>query len=108
MNVTDPVQTLPPYLAETADMVRAAFPKGIPEEVYQPVLALLVRGMSQRTLAQVMSYCTGRSYFVAYHDALGAASAADSGHVISPAYERAARACANTATMGGWRNPTRS
>jgi len=92
MNASDRVLELPPYLVETADMVCAAFPNGIPAEAYHPVLVLLVRGMSQRTLAQVISYCTGRSYFVAYHDALGAASAADSGPVISPAYERAARA----------------
>jgi hypothetical protein len=71
MNVTDPGQTLPPYLVETADMIRAAFPDGVSDEAYRPLLALLLEGMSFRTLATVVSYCTGESYYKVYNDVLG-------------------------------------
>jgi hypothetical protein len=92
MNASDPVRQLPPYLVETAEMIRAAFPEGVPEEAYHPLLALLVQGMSQRALARVISYCTGKPYIDAYHDALGAGSPSDPGPIGSPAYERVARA----------------
>jgi hypothetical protein len=71
MNTPQPVTTLPPYLTETADMVRAAFPNGVPEEAYLPLLALLLEGMSFRTLATVGSYCTGKPYGRVYNDVLG-------------------------------------
>ncbi len=92
MNSDDPVRELPTYLVETADLIRAAFPGGISEEAYYPLLALLVRGMSQRALARVISYCTGKTYSNAYHDALGAGSPTDPGPPGSPAYEKVARA----------------
>jgi hypothetical protein len=71
MNMTEPVTTLPPYLTETAEMVRAAFPNGVPEEAYFPLLALLLEGMSFRTLATVGSFCTGKPYVRVYNDVLG-------------------------------------
>ena len=52
MSTSDPVQTLPPYLVETGEMIRAAFPDGIAEEAYGPLLTLLLEGMSFRTLAR--------------------------------------------------------
>jgi hypothetical protein len=92
VNLDDPVRELPPYLMETAELIRATFPEGISEEAYYPLLALLVRGMSQRALARVISYCTGKAYIDAYHDALGAGSPTDPGPPGSPAYEKVARA----------------
>jgi hypothetical protein len=92
MNSDDPVRELPPYLVETADLIRATFPDVVPEEAYYPLLTLLVRGMSQRALARVISYCTGKTYIDAYHDVLGAGFATDPGPPGSPAYEKVARA----------------
>ena len=67
-------QSLRPALRATADMIKAAFPDGVPESAYRSLLALLAEGMSFRGLAEVVSYCTGRPYAVAYNDVLAAAS----------------------------------
>jgi hypothetical protein len=92
MNASDPVEQLPPYLVDTANLIRAAFPDGVSEEAYHPLLTLLVRGMSQRALARVISHCTGKPYIHAYHDVLGAASPFEPGTAGSPAYERVEQA----------------
>ncbi len=59
-------------LHATASMIRAAYPRGVPEAAYRPLLALLYEGMSFRGVAEVMSRCTGRPYSVVYNDTLGA------------------------------------
>jgi hypothetical protein len=91
MSVSDSVRELPPELVETAAMIRAAYPHGIPEDAYLPLLALLVEGMSFRALAKVLSYCTGKTYIQVYHDTLGVASPYGPKVTASPAYETVAR-----------------
>jgi hypothetical protein len=63
-----------PELQATADMLRAAYPAGIPDVVYRPLLRLLSEGMSFRRVAEVVSSLTGKPYPVVYNDVLAAAS----------------------------------
>jgi hypothetical protein len=74
--MTQPIDAgqLPPYLRSTQEMLRRAYPEGIPEDDYLPLLALLHAHMSFRTLARVMADATGRAYETVYQDVLGAAS----------------------------------
>lgn len=60
-------------------MIRAAFPAGIPEVCYQPLLILLNERLSFRRVAEVMACCTGKSYFVVYNDVLAAVALAETG-----------------------------
>ena len=55
-------------------MIHATFPNGVPEEAYLPLLALLHACMSFRSIATVVSHCTGKSYITVYHDVMGAVS----------------------------------
>lgn len=49
-------------------MLECAFPNGIDEEDYLPLLAVLYDEMSDRTLARVIADFTGRDYFVVLND----------------------------------------
>jgi hypothetical protein len=61
---------LPASLQSTYRLISSAFPDGIPDEAYWPLLALLSPGMSFRGLAEIMSYFTGIDYALIYHDVL--------------------------------------
>jgi hypothetical protein len=74
MNPPSQATGLPPELRDTFEMIRAAFPEGVSESVYRPLLALLYEGMSFRGVAGVVAYCTGRPYSLVYNDVLGAVS----------------------------------
>jgi hypothetical protein len=65
---------VPDHLRDTIEMVRAAYPTGIPEDEYPALLVLLSEGMGQRTLAELMAACTGKEYPLTYHDVLAAQS----------------------------------
>jgi len=65
---------LPPEHRSTAAMIRAAFPNGVSDEAYLPLLALLHERMSFRSIATVVPHCTDRSYIDVYHDMMGAVS----------------------------------
>jgi hypothetical protein len=77
MSAPDTIESLTPELRGTAILVRKAFPAGVPESAYQPLLALLYEGMSLRGVAQVVAYCTGKPLPVVYNDVLGAVALAD-------------------------------
>jgi hypothetical protein len=66
---------LPPELRETFEMVHAAFPDGVPEDAYRPLLFLLCASMSFRPLATVVAAATGKDYPEVYNDVLGVGSA---------------------------------
>lgn len=51
---------LPQPLWSAARMLRSAFPPGIPDTAYGPVLALLYEHFSDRHLAQLMADATGK------------------------------------------------
>ena len=55
---------------ETLAMLRSAFPAGVAEPEYLPLLSLLVTRMSYRAMANVIAQLTGRDFSTAYHDAL--------------------------------------
>jgi hypothetical protein len=75
MNTSDEKGNLLPVHRSTVEMLRAAFPNGVPEDAYLPLLALLHECMSFRSIATVVSHCTGKSYITVYHDVMGAISA---------------------------------
>ena len=79
--------TVPAHLQNTFEMVRAAYPNGIPEEEYPALVVLLSEGMGQRTLAELLAACTGKEYPLTYHDVLAAQSPVST---IKPAAERVA------------------
>lgn len=69
-----PRENLRPELRATADMIRAAYPVGVPDSAYRPLLRLLSEEMSFRAVAEVVSRVTGKPYPVVYNDVLAAAS----------------------------------
>ena len=62
------------HLQETYRMVHSAYSEGIPSECYHPMLALLSENMSQRALAELMAYCTGKDFARVFHDVLSVQS----------------------------------
>jgi hypothetical protein len=75
MNTSAQKDELRPEHRSTAAMIRAAFPNGVPDEAYLPLLALLHECMSFRSIAAVIPHCTtNKSYIDVYHDVMGAVS----------------------------------
>ncbi len=74
--MVDTVQAadLPDYFQSTLEMVRAAFPEGINDENYYPLLVLLSEGIGQRGLARFMAALTGKPMSGVYNDVLGVQS----------------------------------
>ncbi len=60
--------TIPFHLQSTYKLIQCAFPKGIDSEAYKPLLALLSEEMSDRNLAEVIAYYSGRDYSVVLND----------------------------------------
>lgn len=58
-------------------MVACAFPEGVSEDEYWPLMALLGAGMSYRSVAAFMGMLFQRDPIPMYHDALMAASSAE-------------------------------
>ncbi len=72
MSVYTGAEQVPSYLRGTYDMLVAAFPNGVPEALYLPLLALLADHMSQRNVATVIALLTGKNATLVYHDILTA------------------------------------
>jgi hypothetical protein len=60
--------TIAPHLQSTYQLIKSAFPNGIESQVYLPLLALLYDEMSDRNLAEVLAYYTGKDYGVVLND----------------------------------------
>ncbi len=65
------------YLPETPDestamFIQCAFPNGLPEEEYFPLLYILRHEMSSRAAASFVGMLLGKGQVEIYHDALGA------------------------------------
>ncbi|MDB9510259.1 DUF3349 domain-containing protein [Kamptonema animale CS-326] len=60
--------TIAPYLLSTYKLIGRAFPNGINQEDYLPLLALLYEQMSDRNLAEVIAYYTGKDYYIVLND----------------------------------------
>ncbi|MEG3848973.1 DUF3349 domain-containing protein [Microcoleus sp. herbarium19] len=56
------------YLSSTYKLIQRAFPDGIKEEDYFPLLALLYDEISDRNLAEVMAHSTGKDYSIVLND----------------------------------------
>ena len=52
--------TISPHLQSTYKLIQCAFPKGIEPQNYLPLLALLSEEMSDRKLAEVVAYYSGK------------------------------------------------
>lgn len=60
--------TIPPYLKSTYKLISCAFADGIEPEEYLALLAILDDELSDRNLAEVVAYCTGKDYRVVLND----------------------------------------
>lgn len=67
-------KTIPTHLVSTHQLLQCAFPQGISEEFYLPLLSILYEELSDRNLAQVISEFTGRDYHVVLNDVYRIAS----------------------------------
>jgi hypothetical protein len=63
-----------PFLESTAELIAAAFPAGIDDECYWPLLAFLDEHVAQENVADVVSALTGRDANLVHNDVLKAAS----------------------------------
>ena len=64
---------LPDSLKSTVRLVNDAFPEGIPDELYFPVVRVLNEEMSDRNLAMVISYIRGTDESIALNHVYQAA-----------------------------------
>jgi hypothetical protein len=62
------LKTIPAELATTYQLLQSAFPHGIGEQEYFPLLTILYAQMSDRSLAQVIADYTGREYHAVLND----------------------------------------
>jgi hypothetical protein len=65
---------LPESLERVFSVLRRAYPEGVPESDYLPLLVFLWDEMSKRALARVVAELTGRDPDGVYHDAHAATS----------------------------------
>ena len=59
---------IPAHLVSTYQLIEYAFPQGIEEHNYFPLLSLLYEYMSDRSLAQVIAEYTGKDYYVVLNE----------------------------------------
>lgn len=73
------MEEIPDHLASTYQMLKAAFPHGIADSDYLPLLAVLSEVMSDRNTADVISLLVDRPWAQIYNDVLVAQSGAPAG-----------------------------
>jgi hypothetical protein len=61
-------KTIPTHLVSTYQLLQCAFPQGIDEQFYLPLLSILYEEISDRNLAQVIAEFTGRDYYSVLND----------------------------------------
>lgn len=61
-------KTVPAHLVSTYNLIQCAFPQGIDQQVYLPLLSILYEQMSDRSLAQVIAEYTGKDYYGVLND----------------------------------------
>lgn len=61
-------KTIPTHLVSTYQLLQRAFPHGLDDDIYLPLLSILYEEMSDRSLAQVIAEYTGRDYYVVLND----------------------------------------
>ena len=85
---------IPAHLRSTANLISRAFPDGIPETGYLPLLAVLYPHMADENLAEVVSLHTGRDRGVVLNDVYAA------GAGVSPAPDAVASVHARLVSTG--------
>ncbi len=83
--------TLPPTLSGAAHMLRSAYPGGMPDTAYAPVLALLYEHFSDRNLTELMAAVTGKDAAVVLNDIYACASSKPEPSAIAAARRRLER-----------------
>ncbi|MEM8829182.1 MAG: DUF3349 domain-containing protein [Cyanobacteria bacterium P01_G01_bin.19] len=66
--------TIAPHLRSTYELIRSSFPDGIDRDSYLPLLAILEQDMSDRNLAETISYYTKQDYSKVLNDVWAAQS----------------------------------
>lgn len=61
-------KTIPSHLVSTYKLLQCAFPKGLEEHEYLPLLSILYEQMSDRNLAHVVTEFISREYPVVLND----------------------------------------
>ncbi|MEH2274487.1 MAG: DUF3349 domain-containing protein [Nostoc sp.] len=61
-------KTIPAHLTSTYKLIQCAFPQGIDDQKYLPLLSILYKNMSDRSLAQVVAEYTGKNYYFVLND----------------------------------------
>ncbi|WAM25721.1 MULTISPECIES: DUF3349 domain-containing protein [Myxococcus] len=89
---------IPSHLESTASLILSAFPEGIPEADYLPLLAVLYPHMADENLVEVVSLLTGHDRGVVLNDVY--AAGADVG--LDPDAVAAVRARLVSAGLGKW------
>jgi hypothetical protein len=83
---------VPEYLANDVRAIRAAYPQGVPQEEYEPLLYVLCESMSMRNVAHTLELCGIRDYSGAYNDIQGIAyNHAQYAEAAKPVLERLMR-----------------
>jgi hypothetical protein len=62
---------IPDYLRDTYNLLICAFPEGLRDEEYWPLLSILHSTMSFRTIADVLSVIARKDWVEVYNDASG-------------------------------------
>ena len=62
---------IPIHLQSTVELLKNAFPDGLNKDAYFAVIKLLYDDMSDRNLADVLSFVTGKPYEICYNDICG-------------------------------------
>jgi hypothetical protein len=63
---------LPNHLTSAFDLLKTAFPQGVPEAHYLPVASLLSKQLSFRNAAMVLASISGKEYGQVYNEVLKA------------------------------------
>ncbi|WP_140800158.1 DUF3349 domain-containing protein [Myxococcus xanthus] len=90
--------SIPSHLVSTASLISRAFPNGITEASYLPLLAVLYPHMADEHLVEVVSQLTGLDRGVVLNDVY----AAGAGVGLAPDSVAAVRARLVSAGLGKW------
>jgi hypothetical protein len=74
MNDSVQVEPASPWIENAANAIRAAFPHGVPDGDFAPLVWVLNQSMSFRGVARVLDRCGLREHPLGYHDAIRVAS----------------------------------
>ena len=65
---------IPEHLRSSLELVKRAYPEGVPEADYLPLLAALYEYFSDRNLAELTTFWSDRDYHVCLNDVYKAAA----------------------------------